>query len=352
MSLTRAQLERKGVQMEAAQNADQAEWKAVRLGTAPIDEGVRDERIAESATDLPGDELSSVGGTEIRLERFSSETSAEIERRVKLMGAAYPFEVDRATLRHVPSATKVYEFCLAISFVPTISKKPYVRLQIGFERLLRDLMKQFFGDGAQGFRTGHPGDKHEFRPTRIKAVIEHLASLAGEWVWHPDADLPEDPSYKTQKDLGLDVVVWKKLPDLRKGYICCVGQCACGLTDWESKFHDITLDSLSSWIKPPGVVPPTRMFAVPFHIPNDPYFGLVSRKAGLTLDRARIAMLAERPENQQAIHDGAFEKYGDLVQIVLDAPVVELRGRRRRRRKGEAARRSRSTGSGASPNAI
>jgi len=112
------------------------------------------------------------------------------------MGPAYPFEVKGNSLRHQPSYTSVYEFCLAFTFIPSLSAKPFNRLTVAFERLARDLTKTHLGPGAEGYRTGAPPDEHEHRPPKMKAVIQHLASLAGEWVWKPHHDLPEDPAYK------------------------------------------------------------------------------------------------------------------------------------------------------------
>jgi len=100
----------------------------------------------------------------------------------------------------------------------------------------------------------------------------------------------------------------------------------------ESKFNDLTHDGLGNWIKPTCSAQPARVFAIPFHVPNNAYFGQISRAAGLTLDRARIVSLAEKVENAHEVRKSAPDNYAGLLKLVLDAPPVERRAPGRRRR--------------------
>jgi hypothetical protein len=126
-------------------------------------------------------------------------------------------------------------------------------------------------------------------------VADEIANLVqtGEWCWHPAEGLPSDPELTHVKDLGIDGVVWKLFGDRRCGNIFILINCACG-DDWEGKFDDIKLDVLrEQWFRPLSKPTPTKAFAVPRHIPNSRHFEDVNLSAGITLDRARLALLAE-----------------------------------------------------------
>lgn len=167
-------------------------------------------------------------------------------------------------------------------------------------------------------RTGWPSDPGEPRPARFRQVVERLHELTGEWVWSPDPTLPDDPDPRDVKDEGLDIFVWKEVPDKRPGKLFVLGQCACG-NDYPTKFHDIdaNFEKLKKWVKPLSYATPLRAFATPRHIPNGAYFADVNHQAGLTFDRARIALLAEgEGENLQR---QARNLYAGLIRIVISS---------------------------------
>jgi hypothetical protein len=176
----------------------------------------------------------------------------------------------------------------------------------------------YLGPGAQGYRTGWPPDKHEDRPVRFKEVIAKLRGLAGEWNWSPEPGLDDDPSHLTAKDEGLDVVVWKAL-DARGGKLFLLGQCACG-NDYTTKYHDLDqhLTSIARWVKPVTWVAPVRVFGTPRHIPNDAEFHQVNKKAGLTVDRVRLTLLAEYDEkHRDFIRNNMKVPYAELIALVI-----------------------------------
>jgi hypothetical protein len=236
---------------QVATDADQSEMKAVRFGTINIDEGLRDESLAsEFAT------------SEDR-ENRAGKIGDEIQRRSRMLGDFYPFDTSGNSLIHRPIETCVYGFCLSISLVPSLSDRHGRRYQIAFERLTRDVMQCFFGTGTSAYRTGVPGDKLEIRPNRIKAKISEIRELTGstgEWNWRPEYEFPDNPTAVDVGDLGMDVVVWKLMPDNRRGNFYCLGQCACGLTDWADKFDEPNFGRLKSWINPLSDVAPLKFF--------------------------------------------------------------------------------------------
>jgi hypothetical protein len=83
---------------------------------------------------------------------------------------------------------------------------------------------------------------------------------------------------------------------------------------------------------------------VPHHIPNGTYFEEVNRDAGLTLDRARIVMIAEQEMNRHAVIAGAQPPLAELVKLVVDNFDVAQPTPPPRRRKAAAAPRSRPRG--------
>jgi len=293
-------------QLRRSHDADQAEWQALKFGSANINYGLRDEALS-GEYELGSDEL----------QRAEESLADEIERRIKLFGKCYPFKREKSSLKYVQSKTSAYEFCLSISTLSSISTADGKKFQIAFERLIRDVLKAFLGPGASSFRTGVPGDGLETRPNGIAKVSKLLNAQigTGEFTWNPRNDIAQASGRRQNGDLGMDVVAWKQFPDNRRGNLMLVGQCACGKTDWQTKFSEPDKTRLDRWFRPLTYVPFVKCFAVPFHIPNHVHFGDVSESAGLTLDRGRIAVICENKVNQKFIRESAPVKYTDLVEL-------------------------------------
>ncbi len=335
-----------------ATNADQTEFSAIRYGSSNPEAGSFDDRIADALDDYEVSDPQTVprwAKDDIAFESAASDIGLEIRRRKRILAEAYPFEIDGNRLVYNASSTLVYEFCLAVSESPSLSEGQFARLPVAFERLVRDVLVCFLGAGARGFRTGWPGDDHEERPARFKQLMESLHRMTGEWLWSPELGMPDDPAPAHVKDEGLDFVVWKAVPDNRGGKLFLLGQCACG-NDYSSKFHDIDdrFIRLSKWLRPISWAWPVRVFSIPRHIPNDSHFEQINRQAGLTLDRARIALLAECAQARDYIQKEAKEPYQDLIRLVIDGFEVGRRVPSQRPGRGAAGPRSRSRGTGAS----
>jgi hypothetical protein len=176
----------------------------------------------------------------------------------------------------------------------------------------------FLGAGSKGIRTGWPGDSFGARPTKFKDLIALLHQQTGEFFWSPDPGLPDDPTHQDVKEEGVDVVVWKAIPDERAGKLFLLCQCACG-DDWVGKFNDIDphLAKLSRWMKPVCWATPTRVFSTPHHIPNDAYFAQVNREAGLTWDRIRLTLIAENEDCPKLISRRLRKAYPKLIALVI-----------------------------------
>jgi hypothetical protein len=307
----------------AGVNADQSEFSAVVHGATNLESGIMDDRIADALDDYDVTDPAGVAAWAREDAKYDSATSdigREIQRRIAVVGEYYPFKASGNRLEYIPSSTCVYEFCLAVSQSPSVKEGDFARLPPTFERLARDVLTCFLGSGAEGMRTGWPPDHFEKRPSRFKAVVEEIRARTKarrDWNWHPHPDLPNDPEPQDVKDEGIDFVVWKLMPDGRDGHLFLLGQCACGSTDWDEKFHDIDAEKLQRWIHPISTASFLRVFTTPHHIPNDAYFADVNLKAGLTLDRARIARLAE----SQMFRDRFAPELKDCLKELADLVI-------------------------------
>lgn len=316
---------------ETGLNADQVEFRAVLTGASAYEEGIRDERWSGQLLPEQQDARPWWADQQDAVEELSGDIAEEIDRRVLLLGSHYPFERIGTGLRHRPSATGVYEFCLAVTNASNLTTGEFSRLPAAFEILARDALQSYLGTGARGLRTGWPRDASDGLPSRAKQIFARVHAETGEWIWRPQYGKPEDPSPINVKDLGLDVLVWRAMPDSRVGQLFLVAQCACGTTNWTHKWRDLDLLELRTWLHPITFAPPVRCFCVPFHIGNTATLQDVSMKAGLTLDRARLAMIAEA--NPQAIRQGALRPYREWPQIIGACPPRARRKQRKRRRR-------------------
>jgi len=316
--------ELRGQEQRIATNADQTEMLAMKMGACPIDEGIRDETTAAALDDFGSQDQSTTtpwSATDNQADDAVGGIANEIVRRKDLMGPDYPFSVSGNELTYVGSKTKVYELCLAIANAPSVNVKPYNALPPLFERITRDIVKNFAGDGSVGIRTGWPKDSELNRTTYFKSVVDIIHKQTNEWEWSPKKGYPKNPPSKHVKDMGIDFVVWKKMPDNRKGMLFLLGQCACG-NDWDEKYNDINFERLSLWFRDLSVACPSRIFAIPFHIPNTELFEEVNKLAGLTLDRARIAMLAESASNIHMHDKESCDNIQKHIDIIVNAPQV------------------------------
>lgn len=301
------------VQFAAAHDADQAERRAILVGAASMEDTALDERISselEAEETPPAAALPDWERQDIQTEGLVGAALEEVERRLEMMEEAYPFELVEGRLIYRPSATGVYETCLAASLGPTSTAEDFPKPTVTFEWIARDTLKLYLGNGSDGFRTGWPSDRREARPRGTTKLFQELHAKCGEFLWRPRSYLPVRPKPRHLKDAGLDVVVWKHFGDGRMSILFALAQCACGRTDWETKVADLDLKRLANWFEGPTIAEPVRCFFVPFHIPNHAHLKEISGYAGVIFDRARIAMLAEaNAAAAQSITAAAFIDY-------------------------------------------
>ncbi|WP_186169822.1 hypothetical protein [Burkholderia gladioli] len=304
--------------MRTALNADQVEVEAIRLGVAPVIVGVEDEQIAGELDDeILAPDTDNWAEREAAVELAAGETLVELQRRVDLLGDAYPFVINAGALRYRGSVTGVYEFCLAASVAPRINQRPNNALPLYFELLATEVARLYIGVSARAIRTGWPSHDEEQRPTRFKAMSAIVNQHSGEWVWAPVFPNPDDPDHIKVKDEGVDFVVWQPMLDNRPGKLFLLGQCACG-NDWDQKLNDIKKADLNQWLNPITSAAYLTSFFVPRHLYGAYVFGYCNERAGITFDRARIAMLAES-ESHRAAFEAASQGWElrEKTQLVI-----------------------------------
>lgn len=273
-------------------DADQVELRAINQGAAVVEMGVYDERIAgvldDAANALAGNDAVWQKADRV-LEDGVGSVRLEIERRALLLGGAYPFKLEGNQLTYEASVSCFYEYFLAVSTTPSLTKKPYTGLPRSFERVTAQLVKSYMGVNAEAFHTGAP--RNPENGGTFLAAMQNLHQATGgmDWYWSPKRGYPFRPTHRG--DGGLDFVVWKKSPDGRVGQLMIVGQCACG-NDWDTKFGDLTHERLDSWFRPATYVPAIRCFATPFVL-SDGNFLVANDRGGWTLDRIRLVKIAE-----------------------------------------------------------
>lgn len=304
--------------MNNAHNADQTEQAAIENGSAPAATGIDDDRLAGVTEDeLDGPLSDSWSKRDAVIDDMSGETLNELERRATLLGSAYPFSISGSSLHYTGSITGIYEYCLATSLAPDVNSKKFLPLSVNFELLSCEITRRYLGVDAKALRIGWPSHDLNERPVKFKAVAAIVHKASGEWHWNPTPPNPDDPSHLHVKDEGVDYIVWIPMLDSRTGKLFLLGQCACG-DNWDTKLNDISEFKLGNWLKPITSAPFVRAFSVPRHIIGTHIFHYCSSQAGITFDRARIAMIAEAAQHRSQMATIAQNlKLDDLTRLVI-----------------------------------
>jgi len=310
----------KNKQQEAAVNADETELAAFRLGTIPITEGLRDEGLAgefNQSVFFADDEIA------FRLdEEDEGMVGDEIRRRELLLKDQYPFRLEGGSLKFcTDNRSPIYEFCLAASQYGTTSGGSANQYQIAFERLTKAAMTMWLGPKSGAFRFGVPGDEHEKHPSKMKEKSDLLRTMikfpGNEWTWDVSVDAKDIDGYQFVKDLGVDIIAWKKNNDCRRGHLFYLCQCACGKTNWGQKIQEIDDHKLKRYFRPLTYPPYVKVFSTPHHVANENYLGQLAESGeSYIFDRIRLVNLFE---DNTAIDHAKKEMFNTLDDLIQDA---------------------------------
>lgn len=297
-------------------DADQAEFEAIIRGSAVVDQGIYDDRVADALDDFEPEGLqptTSWHRADLMVDTAVGQVHEEVERRQKWLGECYPFALDGGRLTYKASKSGFYEFCLAISIADQITAGEHVHLPRTFERLAAILVQHYLGLGATSLHVGSPRDPAI--GTRFHEAMATAQRETREWFWSPQPGLPDQPN--DTGDHGVDFIVWKAHPDGRVGSLFILGQCACG-DDWIDKFNDIDLRRYGKWFNPICYVDPVRAFATPFHV-ADGFLTEALAQAGLMFDRVRLTHIAEAI-CEAAPYASWSNRIRELTRLVVDLP--------------------------------
>ncbi len=125
-------------------DADQVEFKSMQFGSAVVDAGSYDERIADANDDYTfqdGIDRPQWQEEDLTLDSFVGGIHEEINRRIDLMGNSYPFKLNQNNLQYKGAGQGFYEFLLSICNTNDFSGK-YKYLPVLFERTTNKIIAE------------------------------------------------------------------------------------------------------------------------------------------------------------------------------------------------------------------
>ena len=205
--------------------------------------------------------------------RLADNTEVEIDRRRDLCGADYPFDFERGLLQWKEPGKWADPYLVCLLAADRDISQPGDDTGKVFEHLATLAVASFLGGNAVRF--GAPRD------TMAGPINDALKDLAQRTSSRLIRGWPVTAS---DKDLGLDVVGWKKFPDPHNNRLQLYVQCATG-EGWDRKKGDLNLKTWEGILQ--WGLPPVPALAIPYVAEGD---GLWIRNlAGtLMLDRIRI----------------------------------------------------------------
>ena len=239
--------------------------------------------------------LHAEGDDDDKVQEILGAVQAEIAFRRASSGAGYPFNDSDGSLTSRPiaalSATYTHSLLLTY-FGPSHAglKKAGVFPERMFEVVCREAAKALLtGDEvrATAVRFGWPRSEGELPKSFIKAIDE-LCDRLGEG---GEFNAYEMLSATWRGDRGLDIVAWREI-DTRPGRLVLFGACASG-RDWASKLDELSEHFAEDWMKPRLVPAPLRTFFTS-HVIEQHEWRNAARRAGLIVDRLRVASLIPR----------------------------------------------------------
>ncbi len=240
-----------------------------------------------------------------RAEDYAREIFEELAARAQLLGAAYPFTCDGATLTpNDQKANSSYLFCLGLSIFDDVTLELRTR---EFEAIVQVAAERYFC--GEAIRIGAPWATTEI--TNYRELLEKVTNLI------PDLGPPTREIAPAGGDAGWDVVVVNNFADRKFSRIIALGNCATGKTDWRKKGLETQPTLFWSFFtrSPVGANVCLTFIAVPFIMTEDDKL----RKAGpecITFDRIRICGNASRTTD-------AVMQWLDRHRIdALDVPLI------------------------------
>lgn len=301
---------------ERAQNqkvstdADQVEIDAIRYGNAPIDSGLADDHMASAMDEFYEDETRQEHWFEqdLATDSFAGKIRAEILRRIKILGDAYPFTIEDNSLSPKDGEFLTYKFCLCVSLQKDLVSKRYKLFPHTFELMSLEYSRAHLGPNARAIHTGWPREPGQ--PTKFKELVKFINQNTSEWFWGPDEGIEDDDSNRI-KDGGVDFITWLSFPEGSPGQLFITGQCACG-NDWKSKPHEANPKNYKKWFNPISWIEPLQAFCTPFAL-VEAHIKEMTDVAGIIYERNRFSGLAKNYERE--LPESVITKMRECVKI-------------------------------------
>lgn len=299
---------------------------------------VADEELRAELSALEGDGVDEETKGDIELSQLGAEAEAErdvrlellteeIELRAQLGQDVYPFRVKGNRVVQVDACGEnAYFLLLALSSKDAAyrhDRRAY-EAEAAFDLLALEAMRRYLGREADGVRfskMSSEADDDTTRPKLFSEAIEWLRNrldlregrkqpldegLDRHWEWEDESD--PRPVLNTYQDGGVDLVIWWKFQDGRRGFPVLLVQCTVQLT-WERKLADIPIKLWEQWINF-SMVPPQTALVIPFSEDReDERWEDRSLRAGVVVDRMRLLELLG-------------ELDGDALRGLVDASTV------------------------------
>lgn len=217
----------------------------------------------------------------------ASDSSADfamnvMDRRQRLLGAAYPFRVSAVGLQRFegriaqPYATMLIQSTRRAPF--HACDAAFAAAAEEFEHLAAAATAALLGPGAEAVRFAWPSS--EGRPQAFPDAVRWLAQRMG---------VPLGTGYRPprRKDGGVDVVAWRTFGDGQPGFPILLAQCTLE-RDHIHKSTDIDLRVWAAWLAFDN--DPMTALAIPYTVDKrEDWLEMAARV--IVLDRIRLAML-------------------------------------------------------------
>jgi hypothetical protein len=221
------------------------------------------------------------------LEPKLTDTLIEIDNRSKWCGKRYPFRIDQHgyVVTFCPNINEtireIYTFLLFATRLDMKTKRIQNAIDgaLLFEELSEYVGKHYFGEHAESYLFGTASPESNF-DHKITSLIKRMGEGRG-------FKNRSDISPKTNKDGGLDMVVWKSFSDGCPGKLIGFGQCKTG-THWRDHLTILQPDSFcKKWFQDAPTVNPVRLFFISESILRSKWYNN-SVDGGILFDRCRI----------------------------------------------------------------
>ncbi len=218
---------------------------------------------------------------------------SELTRRRSAVGSTYPVEIghDHITRAATWRQSAPYSFCLVLSFAGRY-KKWAQSFGADFTEqgsLFEQITAQALTSELDGW-TVHPTGWSRASAAQLKEIVGRVQAILGE----ESGDLTRFPGYRTAKDAGLDVVLFRPFNDDRIGFPTYLIQCASG-ANWESKRHQPNLNEWKTFINFAAL--PKKALAIPFALKDDDFWWACRNIDGMLIDRVRLLSAGRRNAN-------------------------------------------------------